>query len=647
MAIPEWVQFGKKQVKQQMTVIPRSTMVNQGPGPTDTVPAMLTPGEQVIPREMVQAAGGPQGVQQAINERTAPRGISMGGQPKAVGEDAAPQDQPAGYSSCGVRGYSTDWWKVGRTVLNPASLLIPSPKKIKGINTSTVFNPANPSPSVTSPSNNSPETDIGVIGGGPTGESLTTIPSNGNGVLNSIIPSAKTTSDDGVSVRTTSTDKPSTVAPTVKPGINIPGISQIKPTVTNPTTAQSSNQVPAYQPTAGTKGIVDPNKNYVQQQLENPFYAGLRQDAMEAMQKQQAAQGIVQNQRMAEAGIDSGSTIGRVGAAELAVGAEQAAGQAVSELNKDAMANIRSDAKAAATAAITAGDYEKANQLLADTGNPTIDFSKVDAAKRSENNLEAAKGLEELAKSLDPNDPMVQTLLGQSGKLRVQAYSLVGNTDFDPEAVLKGLDDLGKGVTDSPEATALYTHVLEPIKTYFTEDSQGQSDMELIKASTTADADGMTASDIVKKAMEGDEAAQKRFGAISRALFNNTYGSSTNINDYDRAILDTYGLYQNDRKKAGLNPSVLELEFADLSGAVAERRKPKGRGTHNDYWYLPKLEQALTEEKPISYDGVKYTVTGKRRKDDSASGTYFDYYLLGENGDERTITTARNNVRLI
>jgi hypothetical protein len=344
--IPEWVQIGKKQVKQQVTIIPRSSYINAGPGPTDTVPAALTPGEQVVPREAVQAAGGPQGVQQAINEKIAPRGIMLGGQPKAVGEDMPPQGQQAGYSTRGICGYSS--------VTIPDGPVLPTTNEWK-----MLLLPK---------------------------EKLSTVSKPATGIF---------AAPTGISAAPTSTQS----APAV------PQIQQQSAPQPTPATPPSTNLTPA-QTAPAVRGIVQPNANYAQQQLQNPFYSSIRQDAMEAMQKQRAAQNIVQNQQLAEAGISPTSTIGRVGAAEQGVAAEQAAGQAVQGINTQAMQNIRQDAVNSANAKIAAGDYAGANQDLANIGQPTIDFSKVEDAKRSENIFATAKGLEEIAQSLDPHDPM-------------------------------------------------------------------------------------------------------------------------------------------------------------------------------------------------------------------------------------------------
>ena len=564
--IPEWVQIGKKQVKQQVTIIPRSSYINAGPGPTDTVPAALTPGEQVVPREAVQAAGGPQGVQQAINEKIAPRGIMLGGQPKAVGEDMPPQGQQAGYSTRGICGYSS--------VTIPGGPVLPTTKPATGIFAAPT----------------------GIFAA-PTG-----------------ISAAPT----GISAAPTSTQS----APAV------PQIQQQSAPQPTPATPPSTNLTPA-QTAPAVRGIVQPNANYAQQQLQNPFYSSIRQDAMEAMQKQRAAQNIVQNQQLAEAGISPTSTIGRVGAAEQGVAAEQAAGQAVQGINTQAMQNIRQDAVNSANAKIAAGDYAGANQDLANIGQPTIDFSKLEDAKRSENLIGMANGLTEIAKNMDPNDPHTKTLLAEAGKYQLQAYKLIGGTDFDMTALNKAFDDISSGNETSPEATALYGHVLPTVLNYFTQDTKGQAALDDIKASPTA-------SKVVTDAMNGDEAAATEFGRIARAQFNLGAGGSEALDPADEAILKKYGLYRTTSDMTTGNK--IELTYSDLSGNAHKQTR---KGMFNDYYNVPQLDEAYDNKKKVLYNGVEYDVIERIHLQSVRVGRWqhVDYQLRASDGSKIYVTT--------
>jgi hypothetical protein len=588
--IPEWVQIGKKQVKQQVTIIPRSSYINAGPGPTDTVPAALTPGEQVVPREAVQAAGGPQGVQQAINEKIAPRGIMLGGQPKAVGEDMPPQGQQAGYSTRGICGYS--------------SVTIPGGPVL--------------------PTTNEPQKEPSIaIPGGPTMPGNPIIPRT----IKMTAPTLSTVSKPatgifaaptGISAAPTSTQS----APAV------PQIQQQSAPQPTPATPPSTNLTPA-QTAPAVRGIVQPNANYAQQQLQNPFYSSIRQDAMEAMQKQRAAQNIVQNQQLAEAGISPTSTIGRVGAAEQGVAAEQAAGQAVQGINTQAMQNIRQDAVNSANAKIAAGDYAGANQDLANIGQPTIDFSKVEDAKRSENLIGMANRLTEIAKNMDPNDPHTKTLLAEAGKYQLQAYKLIGGTDFDMTALNKAFDDISSGNETSPEATALYGHVLPTVLNYFTQDTKGQAALDDIKASPTA-------SKVVTDAMNGDEAAATEFGRIARAQFNLGAGGSEALDPADEAILKKYGLYRTTSDMTTGNK--IELTHSDLSGNAHKQTR---KGMFNDYYNVPQLDEAYDNKKKVLYNGVEYDVIERIHLQSVGVGgwQHVDYQLRASDGSKIYVTT--------
>jgi hypothetical protein len=208
---------------------------------------------------------------------------------------------------------------------------------------------------------------------------------------------------------------------------------------------------------------------------------------------------------------------------------------------------------------------------------------------------------------------------------------------------MKGFDDLGTGNETTPEANALYNHVLTPVLNFFTEDTQGQSALKTISTATVEDENGKTAADIVSAAVAGDEKSAELFGEIARALYNNREGTSTVLSDYDRNLLKKYGLYQTDTQKTSMGG--IELTFSDLSGK-ARLVTQRGSGTSNDYYTVSSLEQALAEKKPVSYDGIEYTVESKQHKDDSGPGTYYDYILVDANGNKKTVSTKGGNITL-
>jgi hypothetical protein len=583
VTIPEWTQIGKNKVRQQVTIIPRSTYMNQGPGPTDVVPAMLTPGEMVMPREAVAAAGGPQGVQQAINQRIAPRGITLGGNPKLVGEDFAPQGaQPAGYSSeCmarGVRGYSSV--PVYRDPLGG----VPQTYSLSGNGSAQT---------TTQPQAATSANQTGITSNSPTGISSA--------------PAAT--------------------------GITIPKATQ--------PAAQTATAISIQPASNATRGIVKPQTNYVENQLSNPFYTNVRQNTMEEMQKQRAAQNVLQNQQLAEAGISPTSAIGRVGIAEQNVAAENAAGQAIEGINEQAMQNVHEDALNSANAMIQAGDYAGANQILSNVGSPTIDFSKVEDAKRSENLIGIATSLEDVAKNMAPGETR-NAILKQAAQSRLHAYQLVGGTDYDLGAIQSAFDQYGSGDVESPEVKELFGHVIPTVIDYFSNSQEGVSAMKDIKLSPKALA-------VVQAAMNGDEDAAETFGAIAGAIYNRNTIGSEGLGESDTQILKDYDLYRTTNQLTGAD----RIELAD-DELVGKADKLKRKGVRNDIFQLDKLEVAYANKKKVMIDGIEYTITNRKKHEDTPRGVlgigaewrYTTYTLEAPDGNKKTISTKNGVITL-
>jgi hypothetical protein len=561
----------------------------------------------------MDAAGGPSGVQDALNQKLAPQGISLQGPAFGAGQDSLmqpQQKQPYGYLN-GTCGTPTYGYASGTT----GGLTINDPKKLTDQLQQQLAPPA--------PTTGLLPQQQGATAATPTARLATRVDP---------IADAVKGMKSATSAKFASSPAPAAIAP-VSDTLTLPSANPA------PTTPAPATQAPAPAAPAAIQPVAPaPQTNYVQQQLANPINQALRQDTMQQIQKQQGANDIIQGQKLAEAGVDPNSAAGRTAMMEQQVAREDTTGQAVADLNKQAMSTMKSDAVNTANAQIAAGDYEGANKTLASVGQAPIDFTQVKSHEAQGNDNAIADYFDGLAKAATANgdDTTAQAMTKLSSQYRTKGFQAVMGADFDPGIVTKALDDIEAG-SKTPEATALH-QTADTVHSFFANDPAGQSAL-----ATVIDAPELQG--VLSSATSGDAASAHELGDVLRAVYNQEnlgLNPENPLSQHDVDILEKYGLTSTAAQRAG----TATVNLGDDIGGSVQNEK-RHAGVSGNFQYSQTLKNAKDTNTPVTYNGKQYKVVktydglpGAGRK------SYVEYVLVSPDGDIKMMTTRYGTLQV-
>jgi hypothetical protein len=581
---PDWLQqmqMNQNGIPQQMTVIPRQQFMkqNQGPGPTDTIPAKLTPGEMVVPRTAVQAAGGPQGVQQALNQKTAPRGISLTNA-HTVDQEAPPPARGFDYGSVNtvaapVAGYArgtvqpqqvtrgqyqyptapgTDpaqeiARRMGIVQLPPVMPQVPqAPQgRERGFAGGTIYDKSG---NVISKGDSSGRAGVLVSGSLPTNSTTQTSTTTGTGTGTGTIydPAGNVLQQGSPSGRA------GVLVSGSLPGTT-PAATTTTPTSANPYIYNPSAQAPSLVPHApaipnisqstlapispAIRGVVNPQANAYQQALNSPLYQAPRNQIRADLGASAQAQNIGLEQQLAQQGVQAGSGAARAGLASQAADQETAAGKALASYNQQAMQSIHDDMATQMQAAIDAGDYASANQLIANSGGKPIDFTNMENQRRNGQLTQAANDMLTTAATLlsssDPATRALGTAMSASAMtMKTQAWEALGSVQFDKTALEGAIAKMGSAEYDNPAVQALVGHAAPTILDW------AQNAPNSAMAGLSVNTYGK---DLMGAAKQGDAAAVESLGNLMGIAWRNAHQYP--ISADEKAALEYYGIYQD------------------------------------------------------------------------------------------------------
>jgi hypothetical protein len=536
ISTPSWISQGqtpKQPVEQQRTIIPaqkyaQGLQLNQG-NKTDSVPAMLRPGEEVITPETTQAMGGRDQLMDALNTKLRPRGLSLSG-----GQGPVQGGKPESQFTEGTAGGMRSAYRGGTIGISYRQGYAKGTQQ--PFQTSPSFIPGGVTMNSSTPGIQSmPPTDFSrkKLAGGTAGVPRM-IDQVQSLITGGVSDRAKEEASEAVAPTKTTT---AVASPVVLP--KVPQVPQT-PETTNATDTTASPGVTAAPISNQVKGI----GFQVTPLTQSAYYKEPAMRLTETLQKQNAVANQQQAQNLAQQSVPATSAAAHTLTAEQQANQESNMVGAQAQIAESAANKIQSDLKNTMQMAYNTGNWETVNKILASTGQQPIDFTNLEKDRQAGNLTGVAQNLITMANSITGTDAgsiTTKAALMQEGMglISTSAKTVLG-AQYNPESLSNAVTNIQSGNVTDPATQAFITHVAPTISSWVTDTVGGQTFTSLLE-----DNSNPAGLQLSQKAASGDEQA---IATLSTLAVYAAARASGGLNDNStatkraRALLVQYGV---------------------------------------------------------------------------------------------------------